>query len=72
MNYPYNKAEDIIIIITEDYTGRKIDKKKANIQDEDEIMRMINSLIEKYKLNFEIIKKDKSLSWVKADEEFKW
>jgi len=69
----YNQGSDIIEIINEDYTGRKIGKSKVTISDEEGFARIMNSIIDKYALNLEVIRKtaekDK-IDWLKADEEF--
>ena len=73
MRNPYNKSGDILVLINEDCTGRKISKRKVNLQDEDEVMNMLTSLINKYGLNLEITRKEnKQRLWTESDEEFKF
>ena len=67
----YNNSSDILTIITEDCTGRKINKFKTNIEDKENIAKILNFIIDKYGLGFKIVKKD-GASWLDIDESFKW
>ena len=64
----------MITLISEDCTGRKIDKLKANTSDENSVAKIIQFVIDKYGLKLKIkkIEKPKGLDWLKSDEEFKW
>ena len=71
----YRSGSDIVTITTEDCTGRKTGKSRANAQDEETIMQLFKSIIDKYSLNLKIVheeRESKDLEWLKADEEMKW
>ena len=70
----YSRGSDIITVITEDSTGRKIDKKRASSQDELAVAHAFQSIIDKYGLDLKIIheRNQSKASWYEADEEFKW
>lgn len=69
----YNKGADIINIVLEDCTGRKIERFKANIQDREEIIRIFKYLNEKFDLgiNITMIEQDNELKWFNSGE-IKW
>jgi len=73
MNF-YSKGNDVITIVQEDFTGRKLQRFRANLNDEDEIARLFQSVIDKYGLNLKITKEvsKKGGSWLDVDEEFSW
>ena len=73
MKNPYNNTGDILVLVTEDCTGRKLNKKKANVNDEEEIIRIFQSFIDKYSLNIKIIvTEDKKKDWAEIDEQFRF
>ena len=72
-NNPYRHSNDIIVVTQEDFTGKKIAKFKSNSQDEEEVAKIFQSIIDKYSMNLKIIKGDGvNKSWLDADEDFQW
>lgn len=62
---------DIIKIINEDCTGRKLMRKTANADDAESIARAFKSVIEKYGLNINVEITTENV-WNKKDKEFQW
>lgn len=74
MGNPYLQGSDIIIVSSEDCTGRKLSKQRSNVFDEEAVGKMFQSIIDKYRLGLKVVKaepRDK-LKFLKEDEEFKW
>jgi hypothetical protein len=73
MNSVYKDSSDVITLISEDFTGRKLFKKRSNANDAETIMLIFQSIIDKYGLNIEVIeKKNNKLSWLDEDEKFEF
>ena len=70
----YSNGSDIITVIQEDFTGRKLQKFRSNAINEEEIAKIFQSVIDKYGLNLKVVKSqaNKSISWLDADETFSW
>lgn len=69
----YNDSSDVITLISEDFTGRKLFKKRSNATDVETIMLIFQSIIDKYGLNIEVTqKKNNKLSWLDEDEKFEF
>lgn len=70
----WNNSDDIIRISNEDCTGRKLFRAVAQVSDEKEVARVFNSIINKYGLKLRVQKIDSNdaLSFLKADEEFRF
>lgn len=62
---------DIIKVINEDCTGRKLMRKTANADDAESVKDAFNSVIEKYGLNIKVQKIDKDNPW-KENKDFEW
>ena len=70
-NKLYNNSNDIVTITSEDFTGRKLLKRRSNASDAESIKNIFQSIIDKYGLDLEIkLKSGSSLSWIEKDEEF--
>ena len=68
----YNGGSDILIVLIEDCTGRKISsKQKVNLDDVESVIRMFKQIIDKYGMNIKLVKTDK-LDFIKEDIDFKW
>jgi len=73
MRLVYNNGADIIEIVTRDSTGRCLDKVRANVNDEEEVARITQFVLNKMGVDLKVIKSEnKNTDWLKADEEFKW
>ena len=70
----YKKGTDILVLVNEDCTGRKIARFKCNADDSKEVAKVFQAVIDKYGLPLKIVKSDKKdpLDWLKADEEFRF
>lgn len=70
----FNNNDDIIRVINEDCTGRKIMRKTANANDAESIREIFTAVIQKYGLKLKVIEADNvdSLSFLQPDEEFNW
>jgi hypothetical protein len=70
----YNSGDDVIVVTSEDCTGRKTSKEKVNANDSHSVGRVFQSFIDKYGLNLKIVESidNGGLKWLDADEEFKW
>lgn len=71
----YASGSDIITITTEDCTGRKNGKERANAQDEESVAKLFKMIIDKYSLNLKIVREERKsddLDWLKADENFRF
>ena len=70
----YNRGSDILVIVNEDCTGKKLSKSRASLEDEESVKNIMQSIIDKYGLNLKVINasNNNALSWLKADEEFRW
>ena len=71
---PYLRGGDVITVVEEDFTGRRLQKLRANSSDEEEIAKIFQSVIDKYALNLKVIKDEnkKGGSWLDTDESFTW
>lgn len=61
---------DIIRVINEDCTGRKIMRKTANAEDSQAIKELFNSVIDKYGLDLEVVSAKSTR--IRNEEEFHW
>lgn len=61
---------DIIRVINEDCTGRKIMRKTANAEDSEAIKELFNSVIDKYGLDLQVVSSKNNR--VRTEEEFHW
>jgi len=69
----YRDGGDVIVLSSEDFTGRTLFKYRASSLNEESVLKLFNSIIEKYGLNLVVnIKPSKVIDVFKADEEFKW
>lgn len=73
----YRSGDDVITLICEDSTGRKIFKLRANTSDGKSIEGIFNELIEKYNLKIYVkyygsLPKEKADFFVDSLVNFKW
>jgi len=68
----YSGGDDVIRIINEDCTGRKIGRAVAAANDAESVAKVFNAIIRKYGLRLKIERADENdvLKFLKADEEF--
>jgi hypothetical protein len=63
-------GSDMIFLVVEDCTGRKLMRSKSSANDERAIANMFNSIINKYGMGLRVIKRAAPLE--PDEEEFKW
>lgn len=61
---------DIIRVINEDCTGRKIMRKTANAEDSEAVRELFNSVIDKYGLDLQVV--SVKTKRIRKEEEFHW
>lgn len=67
----YRRGNDILVVITEDCTGKKFSKFKSSLDNEEEVARVFNSVISKYGMKLKVVSTKEKFDWLKEDEEFK-
>lgn len=69
----YQKGGDVIVLSSEDFTGRTLFKYRASSLDKKEILKLFKTVIDKYGLPIMVKLNDQGdLDWLKEDEKFKW
>jgi hypothetical protein len=68
----YSQGNDVVIVTLEDCTGRRLFKYKSNADDEEEVRRILQSLINKKGLNLKVIEFQNPHSPFESDEDFEF